>query len=257
MPMTFCIPQAGTVGISHDTGYFSTRHPGNKSFCCSAVFRIMGKRNWISERRRRRRRWSSSFICPRDTGAFSDQTGRSYGTNIPPSIAGQCFSTYIDKFWCSGAITSPILGASTIFRSSKYFFSIFLNCLTLQVIVYSHRTLYIIHGGVCFQVLASNNDRNRLLKIFGALNSGLTSYDERRWLHKIDYWSLKDGNPAEVRFVLGKVIMDTMSDKSPSESAEDALLFGGSCWWKPARPPSSTLFQSLKHLRSQPSLWRN
>ncbi|RCV46700.1 hypothetical protein SETIT_9G552600v2 [Setaria italica] len=78
-------------------------------------------------------------------------------------------------------------------------------------------------------VLASNNDRNRLLKIFGALNSGLTSYDERRWLHKIDYWSLKDGNPAEVRFVLGKVIMDTMSDKSPSESAEDALLFGGSC----------------------------
>ncbi|CAN6290788.1 unnamed protein product [Urochloa humidicola] len=74
-------------------------------------------------------------------------------------------------------------------------------------------------------VLASNNDRSRLLKIFGVLTSDLTSYDERRWLHKIDYWSLKDGNPAEVRFVLGKVIMETMSDKSPFDSAEDTLLF--------------------------------
>ncbi|CAN6285810.1 unnamed protein product, partial [Urochloa humidicola] len=74
-------------------------------------------------------------------------------------------------------------------------------------------------------VLTSNNDRGRLLNIFGALTCDLTSYDERRWLHKIDYWSLKDGNPAEVRFVLGKVIMETMSDKSPFESAEDTLLF--------------------------------
>lgn len=78
-------------------------------------------------------------------------------------------------------------------------------------------------------MLASNKDMNRLLKIFEPLNSNLTSYDERRWLHKIDYWSLKDGKPAEVRFVLGKVIMDTMSNKPPSESAEDALMFGGSC----------------------------
>lgn len=76
-----------------------------------------------------------------------------------------------------------------------------------------------------FQVLASNNDRGRLLKIFEALDSDLTSYDERRWLHKIDYYSLKDGFPAEVRFVLGKVIMDTMGDKLPCVSDEDALLF--------------------------------
>ncbi|PAN51744.1 hypothetical protein PAHAL_9G617500 [Panicum hallii] len=74
-------------------------------------------------------------------------------------------------------------------------------------------------------VLASNKERNRLLKIFGSFDSDLTSHDERRWLHKIDYWSLKDGSPAEVRFVLGKVILDTMSDKSPCESAEDALMF--------------------------------
>nr|CAB3497172.1 unnamed protein product [Digitaria exilis] len=74
-------------------------------------------------------------------------------------------------------------------------------------------------------VLASNNDRGRLLKIFEALDSDLTSYDERRWLHKIDYYSLKDGFPAEVRFVLGKVIMDTMGDKLPCVSDEDALLF--------------------------------
>ncbi|OEL29261.1 hypothetical protein BAE44_0009716, partial [Dichanthelium oligosanthes] len=74
-------------------------------------------------------------------------------------------------------------------------------------------------------VLPSNNDRNRLLKIFGVLDSDLTSYDERRWMHKIDYWSLKDGFPGEVRFVLGKVIMDTMSVKSPCESAEDDLAF--------------------------------
>lgn len=76
-------------------------------------------------------------------------------------------------------------------------------------------------------MLASNNDKGRLLKIFGVLDSDLNSYDERRWLHKIDYYSLKDGFPAEVRFVLGKVIMNTMGDKSPYVSDdEDALLFG-------------------------------
>ncbi|RLN42774.1 CCA-adding enzyme [Panicum miliaceum] len=74
-------------------------------------------------------------------------------------------------------------------------------------------------------VLASNKDRSRLMKIFGTFDSDLTSHDERRWLHKIDYWSLKDGSPAEVRFALGKVILDTMSDKSPCESVEDALVF--------------------------------
>jgi len=74
-------------------------------------------------------------------------------------------------------------------------------------------------------VIASNKERSRLLKIFGTFDSDLTSHDERRWLHKIDYWTLKDGSPAEVRFVLGKVILDTMSDKSLCESDEDALVF--------------------------------
>ena len=87
------------------------------------------------------------------------------------------------------------------------------------------RVVYVIHSGVCFQVIASNKERSRLLKIFGTFDSDLTSHDERRWLHKIDYWSLKDGSPAEVRFVIGKVILDTMSDKSLCESDEDALVF--------------------------------
>ena len=138
-PMTSGILQDGIAGISHCTGYFSTRHPGNKSFCCTSVFRIMGKRNWISERRS----WSPSYICPRDTGSFSGQTGWSYGTNITPSITSQFFSTYIDMFWCSGAITSQILRASTIFGSSKCFFSIlFLNRPTAWAIVYSCRLRY-------------------------------------------------------------------------------------------------------------------
>jgi len=73
----------------------------------------------------------------------------------------------------------------------------------------------------CFQVLASNNDRKRLSVIFEDLASDLPSYDERRGMRGIDYWSLKHGDPAEVRFVLGKVIMDTMYDKLPCESTED------------------------------------
>ncbi|CAD6209410.1 unnamed protein product [Miscanthus lutarioriparius] len=70
-------------------------------------------------------------------------------------------------------------------------------------------------------VLTSNNDRKRLSVIFEGLASDLPSYDERRGMRGIDYWSLKDGDPAEVRFVLGKVIMDTMYDKLPCESTED------------------------------------
>uniref|UniRef100_A0A0A9DE60 Uncharacterized protein n=1 Tax=Arundo donax TaxID=35708 RepID=A0A0A9DE60_ARUDO len=54
-------------------------------------------------------------------------------------------------------------------------------------------------------VLVSNNDRSRLFRIFEYLDSDLTSYDSRRGMHGIDYWSLKDGHPDEVRFVLGKV----------------------------------------------------
>ncbi|KAL6907691.1 hypothetical protein ACP4OV_002730 [Aristida adscensionis] len=73
-------------------------------------------------------------------------------------------------------------------------------------------------------VIVSNNERSRLLRIFEDLDSDLTSYDGGRGMYGIDYRSLKEGHRAEVRFVLGKVIMDTMSDELPCESTEDADL---------------------------------
>lgn len=86
------------------------------------------------------------------------------------------------------------------------------------------------------------------MSIFEGLASDLPSYDERRGLRGIGYWSLKHGDPAEVRFVLGKVIMDTMYDNLPCEYTEDedtaariepaAGLADGSL------PPLSALFQS-------------
>lgn len=116
--MTFCIfLQAGVVGISQCIGYISTGHAGNKSFCCNVVFRNMGNHSQISGRS-----WTWSFICPRDNGAFSDQTGWSYGTNVTSCITSQFFRRYIDMSTWSGAIASQILRTSAIFRSSKYFF---------------------------------------------------------------------------------------------------------------------------------------
>ena len=61
-----------------------------------------------------------------------------------------------------------------------------------------------------------------MLGIFNGLDSDLTSYDKRRGMHGIDYKLLEDGVTAEVRFVLGKVIMDTMSAESPCASTDDA-----------------------------------
>ena len=87
-----------------------------------------------------------------------------------------------------------------------------------------------------------------MLGIFNGLDSDLTSYDARRGMHGIDYRLLDDGDTAEVRFILGQVILDTMSDESPCASTaddDDAAL---------ARPvadladgdhrPLSTLFRS-------------
>lgn len=89
-------------------------------------------------------------------------------------------------------------------------------------------------------VVASNNDRKKLSAVFEGLASDLHSYDGRRGMRGIDYSSLKLGDLAEVRFVLGKVIMDTMYDKLPCESTEDegaaADVAGGSL------PPLSALF---------------
>ncbi|KAL6645278.1 hypothetical protein ACP70R_016886 [Stipagrostis hirtigluma subsp. patula] len=73
-------------------------------------------------------------------------------------------------------------------------------------------------------VLVSNNERSRLLRIFDGLDSDLTSYDGGRGMYGIDHMLLKDGHPAEVRFVLGKVILDTIIGELPCESTEDAAL---------------------------------
>lgn len=66
-------------------------------------------------------------------------------------------------------------------------------------------------------------------------------------MQEIDYKLLKDGHPGEVRFVLGQVIMDTMSEELPRvsteydqlnmEASEDDLADG-------SRPSLSTLFSS-------------
>ncbi|KAG8099296.1 hypothetical protein GUJ93_ZPchr0013g36224 [Zizania palustris] len=69
-------------------------------------------------------------------------------------------------------------------------------------------------------VFVSNNERGRLLRVFEGLDSDLISYHEVRGMHEIDYKMLKDGHPGEVRFVLGKVIMDTMSEESPCPSTQ-------------------------------------
>uniref|UniRef100_A0ACD5WHP2 Uncharacterized protein n=1 Tax=Avena sativa TaxID=4498 RepID=A0ACD5WHP2_AVESA len=76
-------------------------------------------------------------------------------------------------------------------------------------------------------VFVSAKERSRVLGIFRGLDSDLTSYDETRGMHGIDYKLLDDGHTGEVRFVLGRVILDTMSEEeSPCAStaaAADAL----------------------------------
>lgn len=84
-------------------------------------------------------------------------------------------------------------------------------------------------------VFVSDKEGRRLLRIFEGLDSDLTSYNERRGMREIDYELLKDGHPGEVRFVLGKVIMDTMSGESPCASTEN--LADGS------HPPLSSLYR--------------
>ncbi|KAF0912261.1 hypothetical protein E2562_013945 [Oryza meyeriana var. granulata] len=69
-------------------------------------------------------------------------------------------------------------------------------------------------------VLVSNKEKERVLRIFKGLDSDLTSYEGIRGMHDIDYKLLKNGHPYEVRFVLGKVIMDTMSEELPHSSTE-------------------------------------
>lgn len=70
-------------------------------------------------------------------------------------------------------------------------------------------------------VFVSNKERSRILGIFKGLDSDLSLYDGRRGMHGINYKLLDDGHTGEVRFVLGKVIMDTMSDESLCASTDD------------------------------------
>ncbi|EEC74451.1 hypothetical protein OsI_09859 [Oryza sativa Indica Group] len=96
-------------------------------------------------------------------------------------------------------------------------------------------------------VLVSSRERERVLRIFEGLDTDLTSYEGTRGMQEIDYKLLKDGHPGEVRFVLGQVIMDTMSEELPRvsteydqlnmEASEDDLADG-------SRPSLSTLFSS-------------
>ena len=73
------------------------------------------------------------------------------------------------------------------------------------------------------QIFVSAKERSRVLGIFKGLDSDLTSYDETRGMHEIDYKLLDAGHTGEVRFVLGKVILDTMSEEeSPCASTDDA-----------------------------------
>lgn len=71
-------------------------------------------------------------------------------------------------------------------------------------------------------VFVSARERSRVLSIFNGLDSDLTSYDRRRGMHGIDYKLLDEGHIGEVRFVLGKIILDTMSEESPPASTDAA-----------------------------------
>uniref|UniRef100_A0A453J370 Uncharacterized protein n=1 Tax=Aegilops tauschii subsp. strangulata TaxID=200361 RepID=A0A453J370_AEGTS len=115
-----------------------------------------------------------------------------------------------------------------------------LNTLKQSVIRYPGASQF---SGLVF---VSAREKGRVLGIFNGLDSDLTSYDKRRGMHGIDYKLLEDGVTAEVRFVLGKVIMDTMSAESPCASTDAAAALP-----RPAADvtdadhrPLSTLFHS-------------
>ncbi|XP_051183456.1 uncharacterized protein [Lolium perenne] len=71
-------------------------------------------------------------------------------------------------------------------------------------------------------VFVSARERSRVLGIFKGLDSDLTSYVETRGMHGIDYRLMEYGDAREVRFVLGKVILDTMCEESPPASTDAA-----------------------------------
>lgn len=51
-------------------------------------------------------------------------------------------------------------------------------------------------------------------KLFDVLESEIKSYDNKREGCQINYELLKKGDTDEIRFVLGKIIMETMNSES-------------------------------------------
>lgn len=57
-------------------------------------------------------------------------------------------------------------------------------------------------------------------KLFDNLEKDIKSCDKERQKYNIDYEPLKKGNHVETRFVLGKIIMDTMRTKITCEPGD-------------------------------------
>uniref|UniRef100_A0A0A9DIR1 Uncharacterized protein n=1 Tax=Arundo donax TaxID=35708 RepID=A0A0A9DIR1_ARUDO len=86
-------------------------------------------------------------------------------------------------------------------------------------------------------VFVSRCEGTRLRIIFEGLNSDLTSYDNGRGMHGIDYRLLKDWNSSEIRFVVRKVILGTMNEGLPCASTKDAAI---------TRTPSANLAGGIR-----------
>ncbi|KAJ0967061.1 hypothetical protein J5N97_023978 [Dioscorea zingiberensis] len=70
----------------------------------------------------------------------------------------------------------------------------------------------------CFcLILVSEKMGNNIAKLFDELEKDIKSYDKQRQKCEIDYELLKKGDQDETRFVLGKIIMDTMRTNLATE----------------------------------------
>ncbi|CAD5164159.1 unnamed protein product [Musa acuminata subsp. malaccensis] len=65
-------------------------------------------------------------------------------------------------------------------------------------------------------VLVSEKMGSNVSKLFKILESDIESYDNGRKTCEINYQLLKKGDPDETRFMLGKIIMETMNSESES-----------------------------------------
>ncbi|XP_039134087.1 uncharacterized protein LOC120271471 [Dioscorea cayenensis subsp. rotundata] len=69
-------------------------------------------------------------------------------------------------------------------------------------------------------VLVSEKMGKNVAKLFDNLEKDIKSCDKERQKYNIDYELLKKGNHVETRFVLGKIIMDTMRTKITCEPGD-------------------------------------